>query len=366
MNILFIINSFSFGGAEKLVYDLALQLCEQVAHVSVIGLYKTDLLQEQQMQKDLNKRGIKTYVFGKRVKTDRFKSVRQICQIIKQDKISLLHAHCGVPMLLGKLAGLLMCVPVVSTIHSTSGYSAKQERLTSWMVRSYVAIGEAVEKYMTEGLHLSPAKITRIYNAVDTAKFMLGKKSTNFWQPYGAQQGDINLLHIGRVHETKNQLCMLRTMAKLKEQGLTHYKLYIIGSYNETDQLYQQLTAFVHEHQLTPQVRFLGQRNNVADFLANADCFLMTSRYEGFSLAFLEAVISGVPIICTELDFARNLNKIAPCALLVPQDDSMALANVLAQKQFAMFTQNSAVFAEQFSIETCARKHLELYKKVSA
>lgn len=366
MNILFIINSFSMGGAEKLVYDLSLQLCGRVSHISVIGLYKTDLPIEQQIQDELHKHGVKTYILNKRAKKDRFKSVRQICQIIKQDNISLVHAHCGVPMLLGKLAGLLTRVPVMCTIHSTSGYSAAQERMTSWMSKSYVSIGEAAEKYMTEKLYIPPAKITRIYNAVDTATFGHGTKSADFWQHYGGEPGDINLLHVGRVHEAKNQLCMLRAMAELKKQGLTHYKLYIVGPYETDDPLYQQLTAFVRAHQLEAQVHFVGPQRNVADFLANADCFLMTSRYEGFSLAFLEAVISGVPVICTNLDFVRNLNKIARCALLVAQDDSKALADILAKKQFSALTQNSAVFAERFSIGNCAQKHLELYKKVCA
>lgn len=366
MNLLFIINSFSLGGAEKLVYDLALQLCGQVARICVVGLYKTDLPIEKQLQDDLNKRGIKTYILNKRAKKDRFKSIRQICQIIKQDKISLVHAHCGVPMLLGKLAGLFMRVPVVCTIHSTSGYSAAQERMTSWMSKSYVSIGEAAEKYMTEKLHIPPTKITRIYNAVDTAKFGHGKKSADFWQPYGGEPGDINLLHVGRVHEAKNQLCMLRAMAELKKQGLTHYKLYIVGPYETGDPVYQALAQFIQENNLEEMVHFVGPQADVAPFLAQADCFVMTSRYEGFSLAFLEAVISGVPVICTELPFVRNLNKIAPCALLIAQDDSKTLADLLAQKKFAAFSQNSQAFAEQFSMEHCAQQHLELYKKVCA
>ncbi len=366
MNILFIINYFSIGGAEKLVYDFALQMCGSVRAISVVGLYRGDAVVEETMRKNLENKGIKTYVLCKRAKKDRLKSVRQIVRIIKQDKISIVHAHCGVPMLLGKIAGFLSRVPVVCTIHSTSGYSAVQERMTSWMSKNYVSIGEAAEKYMTEKLHIPPTKITRIYNAVDTAKFGHGKKSADFWQLYGGEPGDINLLHVGRVHEAKNQLCMLRAMAQLKKQGLTHYKLYIVGPYETADPLYQQLTVFVREHHLEAQVRFVGPQRNVADFLANADCFLMTSHYEGFSLAFLEAVISGVPVICTELPFVRNLNKIAPCALLIAQDDSKTLADLLAQKKFAAFSQNSQAFAEQFSMEHCAQQHLELYKKVCA
>ena len=363
MNILFIINSFSLGGAEKLVYDLALQLCSQVNHISIIGLYKNDLPVEAQMRGKLNKSGIKTYILDKRAKKDRLKSVWQIYKIIKQDKISIVHAHCGVPMLLGKLAGLLAHVPVVCTVHSTRDYSAKQERLSSWMSRSYVAIGQAAERYMTQQLHIPAKRITRIYNAVDTNLFRPKPKKPDFWKSYGGQSGDISLIHVGRVHEAKNQLCMLRALNNLKKQGLTNYKLYIIGPYEQEDSVYKEIIKFIADNELKKQVYLLGPKEDVSAFLINADCFLMTSRYEGLSLAFLEAVISGLPVITTDLEFVQNLNRIVPCAIIIPPDDAGALADVLKNKTFLTLTPPRELFAKQFSIETCAQKHLELYRK---
>ena len=364
MNVLFIINSFSLGGAEKLVYDLALQLRGQVNAVSIVGLYKTDVPTEAHLQRGLNERGIKTYILGKRVKKDRLKSVWQIYKIIKQNNISIVHAHCSVPMLLGKLAGLWARVPVVCTIHSTSGYSARQEQLTSCMARAYVSIGGAAEKYMIEKLYIPTAKITRIYNAADTQHFAPQPKKPDFWQPYGGQPGDIALVHVGRVHEAKNQLCMLRAMAELKQQNLTQYKLYIVGPYETADPLYQTLARFIREHKLEETVRFLGPQADVAPFLVQADCFVMTSHYEGFSLAFLEAVLCGVPVISTDLEFVRNLNKIAPCALIIPQDDAHTLADALRRKTYLTFTPPCEIFARRFSMENCARQHLELYGKL--
>ena len=364
MNILFVINAFSLGGAERLVYDLALQLRGQVEAVCVVGLYKTDSPIEAQLQSELNRRGIKTYILSKRAKKDRFKSVRQIYKIIKRERISLVHAHCGVPMLLSKLAGGWARVPVVCTIHSTSGYSAYQERLTAWMSRAYVSIGAAAEKYILEKLHVPAAKITRIYNAVDTRHFFPQPKKPDFWQPYGGQPGDIALVHVGRIHAAKNQLCMLRALAELKRQNLTQYKLYIVGPYETADPLYQALVRFVRENNLEGMVRFLGPQADVAPFLTQADCFVMTSHYEGFSLAFLEAVLCGVPVISTDLEFVRNLNNMAPCALLIAQDDAHALADALRNKTYVTLTPPSDVFARQFSMENCARQHLALYRKL--
>ena len=364
MNILFIINSFSKGGAEKLVYDLALQMRKDVNSISVVGLYKVDPVMEKPMRKDLEEQGIRTYVLGKRAGKDRLRSIKQICNIIKKDKITLVHAHCRIPMLLGKISGFLTRVPVVCTVHNTKGYSVIEERLTSWMSKAYVSIGEATEEYMIKDLYIPPTKITRIYNGIDVSKVQKGKKNKNFWKKFGKwNSGDTALLSVARIYPQKNHLCMLRAMAELKKQGLKGYRLYLVGPYEETDELYQQLKTFVKEHQLEEQVYFLGPQNNIADFLANADCFLMTSWYEGLSLSFLEAVISGVPIICTDMPFVHNLNKISPCSTIIGQDDSDSLTKILAGKKFVAFSETSKIFSKQFSIETCAKKHLELYRK---
>ena len=218
MNILFLINSFSIGGAEKLAYDLALEMRPNVNAISVVGLYKSGSETENFMRKNLEEKGIKTYVLGKRAGKDRFKSVKQIYKIIKQDKISIIHAHCGVPMLLGKFAGFFARIPVICTIHSTSGYSVLQEKLTSWMSKNYVSIGDAAEKYMLETLKIPSIKITRIYNAVNAKNLGNATKIPDFWAKYGGKTNDINLVHIGRVHQAKNQICYVK-ITKSCEQG---------------------------------------------------------------------------------------------------------------------------------------------------
>lgn len=365
MNILFIINAFSIGGAEKLVCNLALQLRSMVQGISVIGLYQANPQVQENLRQKLEENGIKTYVLNKRAGKDRVNSVRQICHIIKKDKISVLHGHCSVPMLLGKIAGFLTHTPVVCTVHNTRNYSAIRELLTSWMSAAYVSIGTAAEQYMLAELHISPHKICRIDNAVNVQYLQNSKKIATFWQQYGGTEGDVNLINIGRVHPQKNQLCMLRAMKELKEQGCTNYQLYIIGPYSQTDALYQKLMLFTQTNHLEKQVHFLGLTTHVADFIANADCFLMTSHYEGLSLAFLEAVIGGLPVISTDLPFVRNLRKIAPCALLIGQNDSHALAEMLKNKEFLKFTAPKELFAKHFSIENCAQRHLELYQQVS-
>ena len=161
MRILFVINNFSYGGAEKLVFDISKAICADCEQVSVAALYRVGNNVEERIQQDLAQVGVRTYILDKKAGLDRVATVRKLCTIVKKDNIQLIHGHCSVPMLMSKLAGLVSGTKVVSTIHSTRGYKAMQEKLTSWMTQSYVSIGQAAEEYMLQDLKIKKKTITR-------------------------------------------------------------------------------------------------------------------------------------------------------------------------------------------------------------
>lgn len=66
--------------------------------------------------------------------------------------------------------------------------------------------------------------------------------------------------------------------------------------------------------------------NNVTSLYRNIKCFLHISRQEGLSYALLEAIYSGVIIICSDIEQNLFAQKF-PTVFLVPVEDSMALAN---------------------------------------
>lgn len=365
-NVLFIINSFSWGGAEKLVYDMSLELIKYVNGVTVVALYdEKDKTTERYMIQTLQNSNITTYVLGKPAKKGRFKAIRDIIGIIKKEDIDIVHAHCGVPMLLGKVSCKCTNVPIVCTVHNTQGYSQKIEKFTSWMVDTYVSIGEAAEQYMIKNLGIKKNHICRIYNSVDIHKFISGKKSNQFWEEYGGKPNDFVVLNVARVHKQKNQLCLLKSINKCIQAGEMNIKLYILGHYEINDPVYIELQGYIKEHNLTEYIKFLGMHKNVEDFLANSDCFVMTSYYEGLSVAFLEAIMAGVPVITTDLPFVREINNISACSVVVPQDDSDKLAEVIIEKNYDKPSEESvAKFKQMFSLENFVSKHCLLYEKV--
>lgn len=364
MRILFVINNFSYGGAEKLVFDLSKTICPMCDQVSVAALYRMDNEMEEKIKFNLEQAGVKTYILDKKAGSDRFATVRKLCKIVKEDNIHLIHAHCSVPMLMGKLAGYFAGVKVVCTIHSTKGYNAMQEKLTSWMTHSYVSIGQAAEDYMLNDLGIASNKITRIYNAVDVKRYCAKEHTEYFWNEWGFDAKLPVVLNVGRVVPVKNQICLLRAVAKCCRAGKP-VQCVILGGYEENSETYTALQEYIRGHSLEKYVRLLGQRDDVPLFLQNCDCFVMTSIYEGLSVAYLEAVLSAKPVVVTDMPFARELQQLGSSATIIAQDDSDALADVLMEKRYVAASEEIRLrFSEMFSIDKFADLHMKLYRQI--
>lgn len=364
MRVIFLINSFSLCGAEKLVMDLSSNIVSKCDFVGIIALYHMGDTTEKRLISELNKQNIYTYILDKRAKKDRFSTVCKAARIVRKEKPDVVHAHCSVPLMVAKFTGLLTNTPVIGTIHNTRGYSTRRERLTGWMCKCYVSICAAVEQYMVNGLKILPQKIVRIYNAVETERFTSADKIENFWKRYGLSEELPVILNIGRVVEQKNQLCLLRALDYCQKQGHP-FQCAILGNYDVTSCTYKELQNFLTKSGLHDRVKFLGQQENVPMFLTNADIFAMTSFYEGFSVSFIEALLCQTPIVVTDMPFVRELEQVGLCATVIPQNDYLSLSEVLLSGDIHHLDKSILKnLRSKFSMERFAREHLELYASI--
>ena len=102
-------------------------------------------------------------------------------------------------------------------------------------------------------------------------------------------------LTIGRMIEQKAQANLLRAFAAAaREQALA--ELWILGA----GVLDQQLKRLAVTLSITDQVRFLGVQENVYPYLKRANCFVFTSRFEGFPNVLGEALALDIPVVATD------------------------------------------------------------------
>jgi glycosyltransferase involved in cell wall biosynthesis len=160
------------------------------------------------------------------------------------------------------------------------------------------------------------------------------------WRRVGAPL----LLAVGRLSEEKRFDVLLRAFAQARvaSTGATHHgsgetvnsstpaswQLALIGEGPEREMLQNLVTELgLQDHVLMP-----GRAGNVADWYAAADAFALTSRFEGYPNALLEALASGVPAVaCDCLTGPRELIQDGVNGLLVAPDSPSELTDALAR-----------------------------------
>jgi glycosyltransferase involved in cell wall biosynthesis len=138
--------------------------------------------------------------------------------------------------------------------------------------------------------------------------------------------GGRHVMAVGRLDSQKGFDLLLRAFAVCRE-ARPDWKLTILGDGEER----QRLEALVKELGVGAHVRMPGTVPDTTPFLRRADLFVLSSRYEGFPNALLEAMALGVPVIATDCASGpKRIVRHGVDGLLVRSDDATALADAMA------------------------------------
>ena len=140
---------------------------------------------------------------------------------------------------------------------------------------------------------------TTIYNPFNINQITLKSQQNIKFNPT-----QFSFITIGRLDEEKNQTLMIKAMSHISGT------LYIIGH----GHLEKKLKKLIKHNQLESKVILLGKQKNPFQYLAKADCFLLTSNCEGFPNALVEALACNLPVISTDC-------QSGPREILAPNSD---------------------------------------------
>ena len=130
---------------------------------------------------------------------------------------------------------------------------------------------------------------------------------------------------MGRLHKIKNYEMALRALALLDGVDF-EYRIAGVGS----EEIRRK--KLCDELHLNDRVTFCGYVQDVAEFLNDADVFLITSLWEGFGLAAVEAMNAGLPIIASDVAGLREIvGDGGQCGFLVDPPDAAAIADAIGE-----------------------------------
>jgi glycosyltransferase involved in cell wall biosynthesis len=250
--------------------------------------------------------------FGNEFKCDRYISLRlklwhflffpiiawRLRRVLKQVNPQLIHTHLFWPTVLARLT-MLNNIPLVTTIHA---FVAQLVDYKKWHLKwldkltyrlrnnHIIAVAKgALDEYFSF-LKLKPYKAWHLYTFVDTRIF-------NSSGPKTAPGPVFKLISVGALRIQKNQAYLIDAMAQLKDLPI---ELHIYGSGPLQQALQQQIDS------TGAKVVLKGQVDNIQQVIPQYDAFVMSSTYEGFSLAVLEAMALELPLLLSDIASFRE------------------------------------------------------------
>ncbi|MHB1676687.1 MAG: glycosyltransferase family 4 protein [Sulfuriferula sp.] len=345
MKILHLIASTDIGGAEKHLLDLCLQQQASGLQISV-ALPAVGALSIALQTHDIPYRLIHA---GGRWHPLALWSLRKLIRQVKPD---LVHAH----ML--KSASMVgnadRSVPCVATAHNIVKHKGPFR-----FCRHIICVSDMVRDSLCR-LGYPENKTTVVYNAVDTLAFDTDKR--NELRCQSGWQDQLVVLCVARLVPAKGQQYAIEALAQLVPQ-LANLKLVLAGAGPDRE----KLMRLAHKLGVTEHLSLLDARNDVPDLLAASDIYLQPSVKEGFCIAFLEAMATGLACIGTNTGAIPNMLESGVNGLLIPAGQPMAIADAILSiatdtDRRASLGRAAKVTAQtKFSLEKQAGDTLKVY-----
>jgi N-acetylgalactosamine-N,N'-diacetylbacillosaminyl-diphospho-undecaprenol 4-alpha-N-acetylgalactosaminyltransferase len=227
--------------------------------------------------------------------------------------------------------------------------------------RRVVAVSEEIRKVLLFEYKLDPERVSVIPNPVDAKKLARQSKASS-----PSCIPDKFLLHVGRMrlaHKAQDVIIEAFRLLHLKYKDLS---LVIIGDGPDRERIRIQ----IKELGLQDAAIMMGWQDNVACFMARAQVFLLSSRYEGWPNVLVEAMACGCPVVSTDCDTGpREILGDNEYGLLVPVDDYEAMALeveklLLDPEMKKKFSERGMERASHFQTEKIAARYITILKNL--
>ena len=353
MRILHIITSLHTGGAEKLIVDLAPKLKNLGHTVDVLLFDGSDTPFKQQLA-TLNV-NILTLSNGGSVYNP-----LHICKLIPiLRRYDVIHTHNTAPQLFAAIANLFCRKKLITTEHNTTNRRRNwwwYKPIDRFMYNQYdkiICISDQAEKNLRDYIGKCQADIVTIYNGVDIAKYASAVAS-NELQTIAPNCRAIVM--VAGFRYQKDQDTLIRATALLPQQ----FHTFFIGDGERK----QQCEVLAQTEGIADRVHFMGIRMNIPELLKAADYVVLSSHWEGLSLASIEGMSVGKPFIASDVDGLHEMVENAGI-LFRHQDTEQLTQEIMSLEEspakYQSVAQQCFDKAKLFDISIMVSKYNDVY-----
>lgn len=363
IRLTYVLNIFGAGAVPNILLDLIPEL--EGYDINIVSLQDIDK-ENDYMVKKCHDKGIKLETL-KLKRKQLIKSYFYLKDYFQRNKPDIIHSHLGRSDILSAL-----CKPddskLITTFHNVRKNYNNIIKLMYWftdnMVNCRLSVSKAVKYSWYDQWYLNSDNVV-IYNPVNSDRIENSGTVDLLKKEFNINPNDKVILTIGRLIEQKGHIYLIEAMNKIC-QYKSNVKLIIAGE----GKLDQYLEDEIKKRSLEDNIFLVGFRSDIPELLYLTDLFVFPSLWEGLGLAVLEAMLSRVPVIASDIPALREYIENGKNGYLVDYNDVDKMAEriieLLEDRQLRTEFAESGykLVKELFAVDKIAKQYDALYKEV--
>ncbi len=264
-----------------------------------------------------------------------WRAFRALVALFRAEKPDLVHAHMPLSGFVARMAAWWAGVPRIAyTCHgfwfNYAGNPPRQavgflmECLAARVTDVFLTVSDE-EAADTRRLWIH-RRATAIHNGRDPAIFRPDPEArARIRATLGVPQDRVVIAAVSRLVRHKGYPALAAAMRDVPDA-----ELWVVGQRLATDRG-EDMVALLQSAGLGDGLRLLGYRSDVAAILAAADIFVLPSHFEGLPMSVIEAMLTGLPVVATDIRGPREQVVPGITGLIVPAKQASPLAVALNQ-----------------------------------
>ncbi len=286
----------------------------------------------------------------------------ELVRLMRRVRPHLVHASSSKAGVLGRIAGWLTSVPVrIFTVHgwaftASTGRSSVMyrwaERLVQPLTSTTVCVSESERAAGVAAGTCNPRTTVVIRSGIDLDGRRIARPVRD----------TPRIVAVGRLQAPKDPLSFVRALGRMSGR---RFEALVVGDGPDRPVVEAELERLG----LEGAVVLTGERQDVAEILADSDIFVLASRSEAFPMTVLEAMAAGLPVVGPRVGGLAELVVEGETGFLVTPDDPPALANAIGalvddpalRERFG--AAGRARVETHFTLESFLEAHRDLYRR---